>query len=102
VSAGPGPAGGRHGGKAGAARRPSGAFGSATSMRQPIAEAAEEADCEPGMCVVCWEAPVAVGLVHGSSQHVCVCEACSGRMATGQECPVCMQEVQIKIRAFIP
>ncbi|KAJ9532557.1 hypothetical protein QJQ45_010637 [Haematococcus lacustris] len=46
-------------------------------------------------CVVCLSAPRAVGLLHGSTVHKCVCRECAARIETGIAlCPLCRQTVE--------
>jgi hypothetical protein len=53
------------------------------------------------LCVVCWDAPLQVGLFHQGTQHVCVCQACSELLAAGQPCPMCRQPVEAKARFYV-
>ncbi|KAJ9532232.1 hypothetical protein QJQ45_003874 [Haematococcus lacustris] len=46
-------------------------------------------------CVVCLSAPRAVGLLHGSTVHKCVCRECAASMKAGITlCPLCRQTVE--------
>ena len=45
------------------------------------------------LCVVCLSEPRAVGLLHGTSMHVCACPACAARLQGGP-CPICRAPVE--------
>ncbi|KAL6760614.1 hypothetical protein V8C86DRAFT_3132415 [Haematococcus lacustris] len=52
-------------------------------------------------CVVCLSAPRAVGLLHGSTVHKCVCRECAARIKAGTMlCPLCRQTVERVLDVF--
>ncbi|GFH13848.1 ANK_REP_REGION domain-containing protein [Haematococcus lacustris] len=52
-------------------------------------------------CVVCLSAPRAVGLLHGSTVHKCVCRECAAKIKAGTMlCPLCRQTVERVLDVF--
>jgi hypothetical protein len=69
----------------------------AGSPRHPDSGACDqpsnEGDDDDRLCVVCLSEPRAVGLLHGTSMHVCACPACAARLQGGP-CPICRAPVE--------
>lgn len=51
-------------------------------------------------CVVCFEAPAAVGFLHSDSVHRAVCAGCAVRFGTGDGCPLCRKPIERKLAVF--
>ncbi|KAL6760027.1 hypothetical protein V8C86DRAFT_2562809 [Haematococcus lacustris] len=61
----------------------------------------EEEEDSQLSCVVCLSAPRAVGLLHGSTVHKCVCRECAARIKAGTMlCPLCRQTVERVLDVF--
>jgi hypothetical protein len=60
------------------------------------AEACEVFDLEgdESLCVVCWERPCTVGLLHGEDVHLCMCGVCFGAYDVSNGCPMCRRPVE--------
>jgi hypothetical protein len=60
------------------------------------AEACEAFDLEgdESLCVVCWERPCTVGLLHGEDVHLCMCAVCFAAYDVSNSCPMCRRPVE--------
>ena len=61
----------------------------------PPVAAADEVVIPQGACVICYDEPVSVTLVHANeTSHLCVCVGCSDRLkAISAPCPVCREGI---------
>ena len=67
----------------------------------PPATAADDGVVVPqGACVICYDEPVSVNLVHANeTSHLCVCAACSDLLkADGASCPICRQDIVVHLK----
>jgi hypothetical protein len=57
---------------------------------------------ESKWCVVCEEEAKSVGLLHGSSMHLCLCRGCAAhyRQQGEHACPMCRQRVEAVVDVF--
>ena len=73
---------------------PCGITTSSTAAEAPHPPAATTA------CVICYDEPVSVNLVHANeTSHLCVCAACSDLLkANGASCPICRQGIVVHLK----
>jgi hypothetical protein len=55
-----------------------------------------------GVCVICYDDPISVTLVHANeTSHLCVCVACSDRLkAISAPCPVCREDIICHLKSM--
>lgn len=51
-------------------------------------------------CIVCWDAPREVTLVHGQTGHFVCCQTCADDLPEPRECPICREPVEKAVRTF--
>ena len=66
----------------------------------PPVAAADEVVIPQGACVICYDEPISVTLVHANeSSHLCVCAGCSDRLkAISAPCPVCREGIVVHLK----
>ncbi|GAX79195.1 hypothetical protein CEUSTIGMA_g6635.t1 [Chlamydomonas eustigma] len=53
-----------------------------------------------GVCVICMDAPMTAGFLHGKTVHKCVCTGCSKGIRPGNLCPMCRVPVEAVLEVF--
>jgi hypothetical protein len=53
-----------------------------------------ELEGDESLCVVCWERPCTVGLLHGEDVHLCMCGVCFAAYDVSNGCPMCRRPVE--------
>jgi hypothetical protein len=68
----------------------------------PVAAAVEAVVVPQGACVICYDEPVSVTLVHANeTSHLCVCVGCSDRLkAISAPCPVCREGIICHLKSM--
>ena len=68
----------------------------------PATAAADELVMPQGACVICYDEPISVTLVHANeTSHLCVCVACSDRLkAISAPCPVCREGIVVHLKSM--
>jgi hypothetical protein len=68
----------------------------------PVAAAVDEVVVPQGACVICYDEPVSVSLVHANeTSHLCVCVGCSDLLkANGAPCPICRQGIVVHLKTM--
>jgi hypothetical protein len=85
--------------------------GAATADTEPLfrtpsmldtepAQSQHELDTEEGTCVICYDEPISVQLVHANeTSHFCVGVRCAARLkARGDACPVCRAVIVMQVK----